>query len=180
MLQRCFATFVLAAAALLGCLLIAGPAAAGQGWDLYSSAGGYRPTISSAGYPISNASYGYPAAYRPVYAPTAGTPAARAASNTAFYYSPAAANPVADNRAHIRIALPADAEVRFDGDKTSQTGADRRFVSPPLQPGHEYGYEVTAQWKENGHEVTRDRRITVHAGDVVNVSFVEAEKAKSK
>ena len=55
-----------------------------------------------------------------------------------------------------------------------------QFVSPPLQAGHNYIYEVKAQWKENGHKVTRDRRITVHAGDVVNVSFVEAEEAKSK
>ncbi len=81
---------------------------------------------------------------------------------------------------HIRIALPADAEVRFDGDKTTQTGAHRAYVSPPLQPGHEYSYEVKAQWKENGREVTRDRRITVHAGDVVNVSFMEVQKEKSK
>ena len=178
MSQRCFTTSVLAAAALLGCLLTAGPAAAGQGWDLYSWSGGHQSNSAPSGYSQSGASYGYPAAYAPVYAPAA--PAARATSNTAFYYSPEAANPVADNRAHIRIALPADAEVRFDGDKTTQTGADRRFVSPPLQAGHNYIYDVKAQWKENGHKVTRDRRITVHAGDVVNVSFVEAEEAKSK
>ncbi len=177
MLQRRFTTSVLAAAALLGCLLIAGPAAADQGWNLFSWSGGSQPNSAPNGYPLGNASYGYPAAYGPVYA---GAPAARATSNTAFYYSPAVANPVADNRAHIRLALPADAEVRFDGDKTTQTGADRRFVSPPLQAGHDYIYEIKAQWKENGHEVTRDRRITVHAGDVVNVSFVEAEKDKSK
>ena len=166
--------------ALLACLLTAGAAAAGQGWNLYSWSGGSQPTFAPGGYPIANASYGYPASYAPVYAPAPSVVAAPAASNTAFYYSPEAANPVADNRAHIRIALPADAEVRFDGDKTTQTGAHRAYVSPPLQPGHEYSYEVKAQWKENGREVTRDRRITVHAGDVVNVSFMEVQKEKSK
>jgi uncharacterized protein (TIGR03000 family) len=180
MLQRCFTTSVLAAAALFGCLLTAGPATAGQGWNLYSWSSGSQSTFRN-GYPLQNVSNTYPAAgYQAAYGPgyALGDPAARATSNTAFYFSPGA-NRVADNRAHIRIALPADAEVRFEGDKTTQTGADRLFVSPPLQAGHNYIYEVKAQWKENGREVTRDRRITVHAGEVVNVSFVEAEKDKS-
>jgi uncharacterized protein (TIGR03000 family) len=181
MSQRFITTSVLAAAALFGCLLTAGPAAAGQGWNLYSWSGGYQSTFSN-GYPLQNASNAYPAvgyqaAYRPAYAP--GVAAARVTNNAAFYDSPPAVSPVADNRAHIRITLPANAEVRFEGDKTTQTGANRLFVSPPLKAGHNYIYEVKAQWKENGQEVTRDRRITVRAGEVVNVPFGEAKKDKS-
>ncbi len=189
MSRRLFAAFTLPAAALFGCLLTAAPAAAGQGWNLYSWSGGASRNFAPEGYPMANAPYGYPAAgapvagypaaYGPVYAPAPGV-AAPAARNTAFYYSPEAANPVADNRVHIRIALPADAVVRFDGEKTNQTGAERHFVSPPLQPGHNYAYDVQAQWKENGHEVTRDRHVTVHAGQVVNLSFTEPEKGKTK
>ena len=76
MSQRWFTTSVLAAAALFDCLLTAGPAAAGQGWDLFSWSGGHQSNSAPSGYSQSGASYGYPAAYAPVYAPAA--PAARA------------------------------------------------------------------------------------------------------
>jgi uncharacterized protein (TIGR03000 family) len=54
---------------------------------------------------------------------------------------------------------------------TTQSGARRAFVSPPLAPGREYVYDVTAKWQEGGREVVRTRRITVHAGDVINLNF---------
>jgi uncharacterized protein (TIGR03000 family) len=44
-------------------------------------------------------------------------------------------------------------------------------VSPPLTPGHEYFYEVKAKWTVDGKEVTRSRRLNVHAGDVTSISF---------
>jgi uncharacterized protein (TIGR03000 family) len=71
----------------------------------------------------------------------------------------------------VNVSVPANAQITFDGAKTMQTGAIRAFVSPPVAPGRDYIYSVTAKWQQGGKEVTRTQRITVHAGDVIHVSF---------
>jgi uncharacterized protein (TIGR03000 family) len=72
---------------------------------------------------------------------------------------------------HFVVMVPADAEVWFDGAKTTQAGPDREFVSPPLQPGHPYSYEVRARWRDGGREVDRTRRVTFYAGDQLELDF---------
>jgi len=72
----------------------------------------------------------------------------------------------------INVTVPAGAEIWFDGAKTNQTATHRLFMSPPLVPGREYAYEVQVQWKKDGREVAQTRRLTVHAGEVINLSFV--------
>jgi uncharacterized protein (TIGR03000 family) len=76
--------------------------------------------------------------------------------------------------AEIDLQAPADAQVWFDGEKTTQTGALRQFVSPPLTPGRPHTYEVRAAWKEGGREVTESRRLSVRAGERSSVSFPDA------
>ena len=72
---------------------------------------------------------------------------------------------------HFAIMVPADAEVWFDGAKTTQTGPDREFVSPPLRPGHSYSYDVRARWRDGGRAVDRTRRVTFYAGDELTLDF---------
>jgi uncharacterized protein (TIGR03000 family) len=69
-----------------------------------------------------------------------------------------------DNRARIWLAVPADAEVWFDGEPTKQTGGLRQFVSPPLAPGRSYTYAVRVRWTKDGQPVEEERRISVRAG----------------
>src|SRR5205807_1039730 len=45
---------------------------------------------------------------------------------------------VADDRAHINVIAPPEAEVWFEDQKMSQTGQVRSFVSPPLTPGRDF------------------------------------------
>jgi len=78
----------------------------------------------------------------------------------------------------VNVSVPADAEIWFDGTKTTQTGAARSFVSPPVSPGHDYTYEVKVRWRQNGKAVTRTRRVIVHAGDVINIWFT-ADQSQS-
>jgi uncharacterized protein (TIGR03000 family) len=73
--------------------------------------------------------------------------------------------------ASVNVRLPADAEVWFDGRKMTISGVVRRFLTPPLEPGDRYSYEVIAQWEENGQTVTRTQRVTVTAGATVDVVF---------
>jgi uncharacterized protein (TIGR03000 family) len=127
--------------------------------------GGWSGGGFSGGY------YG-PSSYRPMYAQPYYDPVPVA------YYVPTPqpaqeqlAFPSGDRPAGITLRVPAGAQVFFDGDTTRQTGAVRRFVSPPLPHGSDYHYAVRVEWKEGGQSVTQTRRLTVHAGDQVNMSF---------
>jgi len=76
-----------------------------------------------------------------------------------------------DDRAHIQVILPSgDAEVFFQGSKTTQTGLTRDFVSPPLGKGM-YSYQIRARWTANGERVTMSRKVQVRAGERVSVDF---------
>jgi uncharacterized protein (TIGR03000 family) len=72
--------------------------------------------------------------------------------------------------AEIRVQVPPDAEVWFDGTRTQQRGFMRRYATPPLSSG-EHSYELKARWLENGREVEKTQKVTVRPGAVVNVQF---------
>jgi len=59
----------------------------------------------------------------------------------------------------------------IEGSPTGPGGTRRQFVSPPIKPGHDYTYDVQVSWLQEGREVTQKRHITVHAGDVINLTF---------
>ncbi len=70
----------------------------------------------------------------------------------------------------VRVPQPA-AEVFVDGQKTAQTGTDRTFESPPLDPGKGYSYTVTARWVERGQTVEMSKVVSGTPGEVVRVDF---------
>ncbi len=67
-------------------------------------------------------------------------------------------------QAAIRILVPADAEVLFDGAPTTQKGTERLFLTPPLEAGKNYRYDVLAHWKKDGKTVEVKCRVGVTAG----------------
>jgi uncharacterized protein (TIGR03000 family) len=78
--------------------------------------------------------------------------------------------------ASVRVLVPADARVWFDGDPTRQTGADRTFTTPDLPEGRRYRYVVRARWTAGGKTVTQTRTVRFHAGDRVTVDFLTARE----
>jgi uncharacterized protein (TIGR03000 family) len=58
---------------------------------------------------------------------------------------------------NIELLVPADAKVAFDGSSTTETGENRRYVSPPLAVGREYTYVLTVTWQ--GDVVTKELRV---------------------
>jgi uncharacterized protein (TIGR03000 family) len=138
-----FRTMGIAAVALLGISLLPGRSAAEQGWPI---------TENRAG---SSYSPRYYRTYVPAYTNFA----------PARVPSPALAS------TSIRVQVPAQARVWFDNQSTSQTGAVRDFVSPPLTPGQEYRYTVRATWSEDGHEIQRQQVVSFSAGDPVSIDF---------
>ena len=78
-----------------------------------------------------------------------------------------------ENAVTVRLQVPSGARVWVEGKETSQSGANRMFMSPSLEPGYEYVYHIRVQWNQNGETVERNREVTVHAGDFINLSIVK-------
>jgi uncharacterized protein (TIGR03000 family) len=85
-------------------------------------------------------------------------------------------NPNQDDRSVlIQMSVPEGAQVWFGDRGTTQTGASRQFVSPPLTPGQLYVYDVRVRWNRDGQPAERTQRVTVRAGDRINLDFNSAE-----
>jgi uncharacterized protein (TIGR03000 family) len=76
------------------------------------------------------------------------------------------------NQVLIRLFVPnPEARVWFEGSPTEQTGSDRLYISPPIDPGKNYSYTIKATWMENGKEVTKEQNLPVHANQRAMASF---------
>jgi uncharacterized protein (TIGR03000 family) len=75
---------------------------------------------------------------------------------TAVAFTLAAAQEAGKQPISIELIIPADAQVEFDGQKTTQTGEVRTFDTPALSVGREYHYAltVTSQGKVVKREIT--------------------------
>lgn len=71
----------------------------------------------------------------------------------------------------LMVHVPAGAEVWLNGTRTKSTGPLREFVSPPLEAGWKYSYEVRARWTENGKAVERTRALRVQPGQKLDVDL---------
>jgi uncharacterized protein (TIGR03000 family) len=71
----------------------------------------------------------------------------------------------------VNVWVPADAELRFDSTKTDLRGSYRSFTTPPLIPGRDYAYDITASWMQNGQQVSHSRHVTFRAGDRITVDL---------
>jgi uncharacterized protein (TIGR03000 family) len=81
--------------------------------------------------------------------------------------------PAADNRAHLMLIVPADAEIEVAGQKMDQaTGTEREVVSPPLSPGKRYSYAIRVRYtSESGKPVDETRTVYIRANDWWRVDF---------
>jgi len=78
---------------------------------------------------------------------------------------------LSDNRAHVRIVVPADAQVWIEGEGTQQQGPERLFISPALQPGQNFTYTIRARWMDNGRPVEEVRTVPVRGNEWSVVDF---------
>ncbi len=79
-----------------------------------------------------------------------------------------------DATALLRVQVPADAEVWISGERTSQRGTQRQFVTPALVEGRTFSYEIRARWQQDGKDIQRTQTVTVHSGDRITVDFLRA------
>jgi uncharacterized protein (TIGR03000 family) len=131
----------------------------GFGRGLWGGYGGYPGYYGYGSYPYSS--------YRD-YAPDYG------------YAQTAPQQSIDPNAALIGVRVPEHAEIWIDGSKTSQTGSMREFVTPPLDPGQKFNYDVKARWTENGQEVVRERQVSFHAGDRLMVNMMAPQQKSNE
>jgi len=87
-----------------------------------------------------------------------------------FPYVPAVTAP-AQMSTQIQLEVPATAKVWFDGRLTTQTGAVRTFMVPPLAVGSRYQYAIHVEWQEGTHKEEANRNLAFNAGEAVNLDL---------
>ncbi len=107
---------------------------------------------------------------------TSAPPRARAAwllavALLAGHGGPAGAQPPERAPATLIVTVPAGASLTIEGEATRQTGAERRYVSPPLVAGKTYVYSLTATWDDGGVTRKMERQVEVKAGKEVRVDL---------
>jgi uncharacterized protein (TIGR03000 family) len=77
----------------------------------------------------------------------------------------------------LRVLVPAkDAELTIEGKKTKQKGESRLFTSPPLEPGWNYSYTVTATWETNNYtKIIRTKVVPLRPGTEVVVDLRKSD-----
>jgi uncharacterized protein (TIGR03000 family) len=115
-----------------------------------------------------NGNWGYQSYYPPT--TTDGTQQTGDAYRS--YYPPASNLP-----ATIELTVPADAQVWFDGQATTQTGTVRRFVTPPLNAEGDYSYEVKIRWNKDGQPAEQTKTISVSAGGLRQLNLLRPTRS---
>jgi uncharacterized protein (TIGR03000 family) len=84
-----------------------------------------------------------------------------------WYYQPA----VGPAPATLVVRLPADARLTIDGYAPRSTSGTRWFVTPPLEPGRAFHYELRAEVERGGKRLTQTREVAVRAGQQSEVTI---------
>jgi uncharacterized protein (TIGR03000 family) len=96
--------------------------------------------------------------------------------NQSQYYSPEQApmpmRKASDNKARIRVRVPADAALWIDGEPTRQTGEAREFITPALEPETTYTYTMKARWMQGNEPVERTIKVDVQANQTSIADFL--------
>jgi uncharacterized protein (TIGR03000 family) len=73
--------------------------------------------------------------------------------------------------ATIRVSLPADAKLTFDGQATCSSSANRLFITPLLEKGKTFRYSLNAEIVRAGQTVAVQQDIQVQAGQETFVNL---------
>jgi uncharacterized protein (TIGR03000 family) len=164
----------------------------GGGGNYYR--GGYYPYYNRGfnwddsfypGYGIGFGSYpGYYGVYTPSYYSYDDVPSYRD-SNVIYSsssYTPTPSPAPAEDRAYMTIQLPVEkADVWIEGVKSVQDKASQDYVSPQLEAGKKYHYEVRARWTDaRGKAVEAKRSFPILPGKPVLIDFTQPSSLPSE
>jgi uncharacterized protein (TIGR03000 family) len=78
------------------------------------------------------------------------------------------------SRAKVIIDVPAQAKLYIDDQPMSNKTGQRTFVTPPLERGQTYFYDVKIVLTVDGQEKAQTQRVVLRAGEVVAAQFSTA------
>jgi uncharacterized protein (TIGR03000 family) len=136
----------------------------GSGWSVYygPSYGYYYGGYPYRSYYYSPYVYSYPRSYywdEPVY------------SGSYLYAVPSQPAPsMAEARLNVTVPTP-NTQLWIENVPMPQLGMERTFATPPLEAGKTYTYHLRARWTDGDREVSRERSVTVRAGEATSVNF---------
>jgi len=81
--------------------------------------------------------------------------------------------------ARINVQVPPDATVLVNGIGMTQTGPVRQYVTPPLEPGYQYSYEIRASWMTPSGPMNNARTVWLNPGDNITVNLNRTAPASS-
>ena len=99
--------------------------------------------------------------------PAASAAPAAAKSQTSAQ-SPLRQTPAA---AIIKVTVPPNATIWIDNQRMTQTGAQRSFVSPPLEHGKIYAYTMKVTWPNGKVELGQEHEVAIQAGQTTTIDF---------
>jgi len=134
------------------------------------SHGPYANWMSGGGYATYTTYTGHPVEYRP-YLNVGATTTPAAAPAAPADKKDAAPKDKAPAAGKVTVNLPADAKLLFNGTLAEGTGAVRTFTTPELQPGADYGYELTAEVVRDGKAERVSGRVVVRAGLTTSITL---------
>ena len=73
--------------------------------------------------------------------------------------------------ASLVVHLPADARLTIDGYAPRSTSGTRWFITPPLEPGRTFRYELRAELERGSQRLTQTREVAVRAGQQSEVTI---------
>lgn len=145
----------------------------------YTYGGAYLPSYYGIQYstPMYSSYSTYAPAYYGLPAYSSGVQVSSANLGQSRSYQSYYPSTPSNNQAMVRVSVPqANARVWIDDQQTQQTGSDRLFVTPALEQGKKYSYTVRATWMDNGHEVTREKKVPIEPGQTATVQFTNTEE----
>jgi len=82
--------------------------------------------------------------------------------------------------ATIIVSVPENAKLMIDDQQTISTSAERRFTTPPLEPGGTFYYTLKANFQRDGRPVTLTKQVNVRAGQESRVNFMTTDQGVSE
>lgn len=83
-----------------------------------------------------------------------------------------------ETSASLIVTLPAVAKLTIDGRPTKATSENRSFVTPPLEPGWNYQYQLRAEIVRDGSTRVLSQNVRVRAGEETRVSLMDFTNAE--
>jgi uncharacterized protein (TIGR03000 family) len=88
--------------------------------------------------------------------------------------------PAEPQSATLVVTLPEDAKLMIDDHQTISTSAERVFTTPPLEGGKDFHYTLKAQVVRDGQVRSIVREVTIHSGELAQVSLEEPGTAAAE